>query len=161
MCHSSIIGTCFPCQVLCVTRTAQHCRLPTAACLQQCDRWRAQVCVRPACVVRTVLSLPQGRAACRKLESKLVADLQLDPGSGYRTAMLGRVKSNLGESKRINPKQALDVCVPLLVTVSQKPVCACRVVCEKGAAEECPTDVQHLCTKDKQQQTVEATVSEL
>jgi hypothetical protein len=41
--------------------------------------------------------LPQGRSACRKLESKLLSDLKVHPDSDYRKKMLSRVKGNLGE----------------------------------------------------------------
>lgn len=167
------IATCFPSQVLCtkitrVTRT-NNAALPLAysGCRSVMAGVLKYVYVLCAAARTALPLLPQGRAACRKLESKLAAELQLHPDSDYRTRMLSRVKSNLGECKWDQYKagtcnvrasvsgRCANLCVPC--------VCAgwyAKKAPQNARAEECPVDVQHLCAKDKQN-TVEATVSEL
>jgi hypothetical protein len=111
-----------------------------------------------------VLPLPQGRAACRKLQAKLLADMKVDPDSKDQANMLSRVKDNLGERERITQSRLCVwlFCALLLTCVSS--VCLCvgwyaRKAPQNARGEECPADVRHLCGKDKKHAV--ATVSEL
>jgi hypothetical protein len=56
--------------------------------------------------------LLQGRAACKKLDQKLTADLQMFPDNEYLSTMQNRVKGNLGE-QHCSKHGNCDLCASL------------------------------------------------